>query len=131
MLLRNSSTGAFEVYDISNNKITGSASLGTIGLSWNISGFGNFDGAGGLTEMMLRNSSTGAFELYHINGNTLSGSAVAAVGNNFQVVGTGNFSGAVETQMMMQDAAGDLKLIPITPGPPRSPASMSVRSVPI
>ncbi len=34
MLLRNSNTGAFEVYDISNNAITSSAAMGTVGLEW-------------------------------------------------------------------------------------------------
>src|SRR5262249_36587818 len=33
MVLRNSSTGAFQVYDIANNAITASSSLGTVGLT--------------------------------------------------------------------------------------------------
>jgi hypothetical protein len=40
MLLRNSSTGGFEVYDIANNNITGAAFLGTVGLNWQLAGFG-------------------------------------------------------------------------------------------
>ena len=42
MLLRNSSTGGFEVYDISNNNITGAAFVGAVGLDWQVLGFGNF-----------------------------------------------------------------------------------------
>jgi hypothetical protein len=34
MLLRNSTTGGFQVYDISNNNIYGSAFLGTVGMDW-------------------------------------------------------------------------------------------------
>jgi hypothetical protein len=34
MLMRNSNTGAFEVYDISNNAITSAASMGQVGLEW-------------------------------------------------------------------------------------------------
>ena len=38
MVLRNTSTGAFEVYDIANNQITTSASLGQVGLDWQVGG---------------------------------------------------------------------------------------------
>jgi hypothetical protein len=38
-LLRNTNTGAFEVYDIANNQITGAALLGTVGLDWRLGGF--------------------------------------------------------------------------------------------
>ena len=39
MVLRNINTGAFEVYDIANNQITGAAQLGTVGLEWQLGGF--------------------------------------------------------------------------------------------
>ena len=39
MVLRNVNTGAFEVYDIANNQITGAAPLGTVGLDWQLGGF--------------------------------------------------------------------------------------------
>ena len=35
----NVNTGAFEVYDITNNQITGAALLGTVGLEWQLGGF--------------------------------------------------------------------------------------------
>jgi len=57
MLLRNSSTGGFEVYDISND-ITGAAFLGNVGLDWQVMGFGNFSSLGE-NDMVLRNSGTG------------------------------------------------------------------------
>jgi hypothetical protein len=41
MLLR-SSTGGFEVYDISNNLITNAAFLGSVGTNWQVMGFGDF-----------------------------------------------------------------------------------------
>ena len=44
MLLRDSSSGAFTAEYISGNSITGSAVVGTVGLNWNFSGTGNFDG---------------------------------------------------------------------------------------
>jgi hypothetical protein len=39
MVLRNSSTGAFEVYDIANYQITAAANLGQVGLDWQLGGF--------------------------------------------------------------------------------------------
>ena len=41
MLLRSASTGGFEVYDISNDQITGEASLGAVGLDFQGAGFGD------------------------------------------------------------------------------------------
>ncbi len=38
-MLRNVNTGAFEVYDIANNQLTGAASLGQVGLDWQLGGF--------------------------------------------------------------------------------------------
>jgi hypothetical protein len=37
--LRNVNTGAFEVYDIASNTITSAASLGAVGLDWQLGGF--------------------------------------------------------------------------------------------
>src|SRR5262249_46114093 len=34
MVLRDTQTGAFEVYDIANNQVTGAAPLGQVGLDW-------------------------------------------------------------------------------------------------
>ena len=38
-MLRNANTGQFEVYDIANNQLTGAASLGSVGLNWQLGGF--------------------------------------------------------------------------------------------
>jgi hypothetical protein len=63
MMLRDSNTGAFEVYDIGNNNVTAAAPLGQVGLEWQDPGFGNFNGPIGGTDMLLRNVNTGVFEL--------------------------------------------------------------------
>jgi hypothetical protein len=39
LVLRNVNSGAFEVYDIANNQITGAAALGSVGLGWQLGGF--------------------------------------------------------------------------------------------
>jgi hypothetical protein len=38
MVMRNSNTGAFEIYDIANNQITNAAPMGQVGLEWSVSG---------------------------------------------------------------------------------------------
>jgi hypothetical protein len=38
-VLRNVNTGAFQVYNITSNQLTGSASLGAVGLDWQLGGF--------------------------------------------------------------------------------------------
>jgi len=57
---RNSNNGGLEVYDISNNQITGAAFIGTIGLNWQFSGVSNFSGVAGETDLLLRNVNAGA-----------------------------------------------------------------------
>ena len=56
LVLRNVNTGAFEVYDIAGNQLTGAASLGAVGLDWQIGGFavdpptGSMGGSGGQSD---------------------------------------------------------------------------------
>ena len=38
MLMRNTNTGAFELYDISNNAITAAEPMGQVGLEWSVAG---------------------------------------------------------------------------------------------
>jgi hypothetical protein len=39
LVLRNVTSGAFEVYDIAGNTLVGAASLGAVGLDWQVGGF--------------------------------------------------------------------------------------------
>jgi hypothetical protein len=39
LVLRNVNTGAFQVYNVANNQLVGSASLGQVGLDWQLGGF--------------------------------------------------------------------------------------------
>jgi len=79
--VRNSNTGELQVYNISNNQITGSASIGTVGLDWQFSGIGNFSSVPGESDLLLRNTNTGALQVYNINNNQLTGSAsLGAIG---------------------------------------------------
>src|SRR5262249_59024460 len=93
MLLRNSVTGGFEVYDIANNQITGASFMGMVGLDWQFSGVGNFSGLGE-SDMLLRNANTGGLEVYDIANNQITNAAfIGAVGLEWQFSGVGNFSG--------------------------------------
>src|SRR5262249_6756432 len=105
-LLRNAATGAFEVYDIVNNAITSASNLGTVGVDWQVAGFGNFSSHPGETAMLLRNASTGAFEVYDIVNNAIT-SAIqpGTVGVDWQVAGLGPFSGAGKSDMVLRNAS--------------------------
>jgi hypothetical protein len=93
MLLRNSTTGAFQVYDISNNKITDSFFFGTVALNWQFSGIGNFSGVPGASDMILRNTDTGGLQVYDISNNQITNSFfIGTVGLDWQFSGVGNFS---------------------------------------
>jgi hypothetical protein len=70
--MRNSNTGAFEIYDIGNNAITHSTGMGQVGLEWTIAGFGDFSANANETDMLMRNSHTGVYELYDIGNNTVT-----------------------------------------------------------
>src|SRR6516225_1090692 len=87
MLLRDVNTGKVQVYNIDNNQITGSASIGTIGLNWQFSGVGNFDSSGG-SDLLLRDTNTGALQVYNISNNQITGSTfLGTVGLDWQFAG--------------------------------------------
>src|SRR5204863_976790 len=100
LLMRNTKTGDFEVYDVANNQITSAFSLGTVGLDWQVAGFGPISGAGA-SDMVLRNTKTGAFEVYDISNNTITTAAsLGSVGLDWQLGGfaadaPGDFSAAM------------------------------------
>jgi hypothetical protein len=102
------STGGFEVYDISNNNITNAAFLGTVGLDWEVQGFGNFSGTPGESDMLVRNTSItglGAFAVYDIRNNTITGyNPMGRVGLTWFVEGFGDFNGDGTSDMIMRNA---------------------------
>ena len=88
MIMRNSTTGALEVYDIANNALMSAYSMGAVGLDWQVAGFGNFSGNANETDMILHNSNTGALEVYDIANNALTAAySMGAVGLNWEVGG--------------------------------------------
>jgi hypothetical protein len=107
-LMLRGSNGDVYVYDISNNQIVGTHDLGNIGLDWAISGFGDFSGNPGETDMITRNSGTGQLWVYDISNNQVTFSTSLGIFASNTVAGFGDFSGnAGETDMMMRSSSGD------------------------
>jgi hypothetical protein len=65
-VLRNVNSGAFEVYDIANNQLIGAASLGAVGLDWQLGGFaadpptGSMGSAGSTSQLVQAMAGFGA-----------------------------------------------------------------------
>ena len=115
MILRNAGTGGVEVYDIRNNKLTGAAFMGTVGLNWQFSGVGNFSSQGE-SDMLLRNSNTGGLEVYDIANNQITNAAfIGTIGVDWQFSGVGNLSGAPgETDLLLRNSrSGGLEVYDI------------------
>jgi hypothetical protein len=84
MMLRNTATGMFELYTVTNDGVAAASPIGAVGLDWQIIGFGPCNGPGS-TDMILRNQNSGAFEVYNIAGSQLTGAApLGALGLDWQ-----------------------------------------------
>jgi hypothetical protein len=106
MILRDSNSGGFQVYDIKNNAIISSAFMGAVGLNWQFSGVGNFSGRG-TSDMLLRDANTGGLQAYNINNNQITGSAfIGTVGPDWQFSGVGDFSGVPgESDLLLRNSS--------------------------
>jgi hypothetical protein len=123
MMLRNSNTGLFEIYNIRNNAIVAASSPGTVGSDFQVAGFGAFH-APGASDMILRNKNTGEFEIYDIVNNQITtANSLGTVGLDWSVGGfaadaptpAGGFAGGANDQLVQAmagfgggDAADDL-----------------------
>ena len=108
MLMRNNNTGAFELYDISNNQITSAAPMGQVGLEWQVVGFGPINGAGA-SDMLMRNSNTGSFEIYDITNNGItSAAAMGQVGLEWSAAGIAADEGGSPNSQLVQAMASML-----------------------
>jgi hypothetical protein len=104
MMLRDATSGQFELYDIANNQITSTFNIGTVGLDFQVAGFGDFN-QDGSTDMMLRNRNTGQFELYDIVNNQITSAFnIGTVGLDFQVAGFGPFHAPGASDMILRNA---------------------------
>jgi hypothetical protein len=116
--LRNSASGAFQVYDVANNNVISSTSLGAVGSNWQTMGFGTFGpfGSFGETDMLLRDVNTGKLQVYNIDNNQITGSAfLGTIALNWQFSGIGNFGGAGTSDLLVRNSnTGDLQVYNIS-----------------
>jgi hypothetical protein len=97
--MRNTKTGALEIYDINNNQIANAFGIGMVGLDWQFSGVGNFSSNPGETDLLMRNGKTGGLEVYDIANNQIAGAAfLGTVGLDWQFAGIapGHAAGAAD-----------------------------------
>jgi hypothetical protein len=105
MVLSQTSTGQYQIYNLGNNSISASYWLGQVGTDWRFVTLGGFND-GDTSDMLLENPTSGAFQLYNVapNNNNITGSAsLGTVGTEWQVMAFGNFSSLGKTDMMLRD----------------------------
>ena len=103
-MLRNSSTGALQVYNINDNQITGSASLGTVGLDWQFAGVTSVSGVPGESDLLLRDSITGDLEVLNINNHEVTGSAfIGTIGLDWQFAGVAPIRTADASDLVLRN----------------------------
>jgi hypothetical protein len=103
LVLRDSGTGGLMIYNINNNQISGAASLGTVGLDWQVSGFGDFSSRNE-DDMLLRNVNTGGLELYDISNNQITGAFfLGTIGVDWQFAGVAPVHGAGTSDLVLRN----------------------------
>ena len=105
LIMRNGTTGHYEIYDIGENTVLAAYPLAQINSPWQVAGLGTFNGTD-TSDILIRNASTGAFEVYDINNNNITDTApMGQVGLEWSVSGLGAFGGkSDETDMIMRDS---------------------------
>jgi hypothetical protein len=105
LILRNVNTGELKVWDISNNQVTNTASLGTMTLDWQIVGSGDFSSRPGETDLMLRNVNSNALEVVDISNNQMSGPySIGSTSSSWAVVEFGPMNSLGSSSMMLRDS---------------------------
>ncbi len=91
VMLRNAD-GAYEFYDIGQNKILLDGPLGQINPALQVAGVGGFDGSD-TADLLMRDPASGAFTLYDVSNNNITGNVpLGQVGPEWTVAGVGDFS---------------------------------------
>src|SRR6185437_14885018 len=115
VMLRNAD-GAYEFYDIGQNKILLDGPLGQINPALQVAGVGGFNGSD-TADLLMRDPATGAFTLYDVSNNNITGNVpLGQVGPEWTVAGVGDFSTRFgETDMLMRNSnSGAFEVYDIT-----------------
>jgi archaellum component FlaF (FlaF/FlaG flagellin family) len=114
-MLRNGGSGSFELYQVVDAGVLSGNSVGSVGNSFQVRGFGFFSQTSA-TQMLMQSisgdASNGQLELYTYQASTasLAGINVGTVGSNLNVVDCADLLGNGETQMVMQQNNGNFWL---------------------
>jgi hypothetical protein len=105
LIMRDGNNGDYEIFALGGNSILAAGPLGQVGLEWQVSGVGGFDGTD-TSDMILRKTSTGQFEIYDIGNNVITNATgMGQVGLEWNVAGFGDFStNAGQTDMLMRNS---------------------------
>ena len=115
LMLRNASSGSFELYHVASGGVLSGSSVAPVGNNFQVKGFGNFSGSP-VTQMIMQDNtndaSAGQLELYTYQSGTasLAGINVGTVGSNLSIVGCADLLGNGMTQMVMQQNNGNFWL---------------------
>jgi FG-GAP-like repeat len=107
ILLQNTS-GAVAIWDMNGTSVASSAVVANPGLSWKAVGTGDFNDDGH-SDILLQNTNgtVAIWEMNGANGTTIADSAVvASPGPNWKVVGTGDFNGDGDPDILLQNTSG-------------------------
>ena len=112
MIMRNSNTNAYDLFDIRNNQIVGAHQIAAVGSQLQLAGFADINGDG-TQDMVLRDSRNGSFEYYDIvNGQVTAEGVLGQSGLEWTVVGltddpaATNTSAAPSSDLQAQPAEG-------------------------
>ena len=120
LLLRNASSGSFELYHVAGGGVLSGSSVAAVGDNFSVKGFGHFSEAV-TTQMMMQDTSgdasNGRLELYTYQPSTASfaGIDVGVVGSNLSFGGCADLLGNGMTQMVMQQNNGNFWLYTYSP----------------
>jgi hypothetical protein len=119
IVLKNSSTGQFYIWNVLNGVYTSSGTnLGVIGTNWDIRSTGDFN-ADGNGDVLWRDSNTGQFYIWTFNANTVqTGSTnLGVLGANWDAAQSGDFNGDGTSDVLLRNSTnGQIYIYSITNG---------------
>jgi hypothetical protein len=82
MILRDSTTGNLDYFDIQHNQFVAAGAMGSIGTNWQVLGTGDFSGNANESDLILRDTTTGNLDYFDIQHNQIvSAGAMGASGS--------------------------------------------------
>jgi hypothetical protein len=111
IFFRNTATGDVAVWVLKGTTIAQAVDLGTVPLTWTISGIGDFDGNGSSDILYTDPAGDVAIWLMETDPNlvkVLSATVIGNVGTTWSVAHTGDYSGSGKADILWVDTSGNL-----------------------